>query len=185
MNNTINDTPALLELSDVSKIYRSGENELRALDQVSLTIRAGEFVAIIGQSGSGKSTLMNILGCLDRPGSGDYRVAGQRVAELDADELAALRRDTFGFVFQRYNLLATASAAENIEIPAVYAGHGQHARAERAQTLLARLGLADRGGHRPNQLSGGQQQRVSIARALMNNPAVILAGSRPDRSWTT
>jgi macrolide transport system ATP-binding/permease protein len=165
----------LLDLAGIRKVYRNGPTEVRALDGVSLTIRRGEFVAIMGQSGSGKSTLMQIIGCLDRPSSGSYRVNGRDVADLDKDELAALRRDTFGFVFQRYNLLATATAAENVEIPAIYAGTGRQARIERAHLLLARLGLADRAEHRPGELSGGQQQRVSIARALMNDAPVILA----------
>ena len=140
-----------------------------------LTIHAGEFVAIMGQSGSGKSTLMNIVGCLDRATAGTYHVLGRDVATLDADQLAALRRETFGFVFQRYNLLATSTASENVEMPAIYAGLDKASRRTRAGELLARLGLAERGDHRPNQLSGGQQQRVAIARALMNNPPVILA----------
>ncbi|MEX1148028.1 MAG: MacB family efflux pump subunit [Sphingomonadales bacterium] len=165
----------LLELDDVSRTYASGAEEIRALDHVSLAVREGEFVAIMGQSGSGKSTLMNILGCLDRPTSGEYRVRGQPVGDLDPDALAALRRDTFGFIFQRYNLLATATAAENVQIPAIYAGTPGSERATRAEALLNRLGLSDRSGHRPSELSGGQQQRVAIARALMNDPAVILA----------
>ena len=165
----------LLDLAGIRKIYRNGPTEVRALDGVSLTIRRGEFVAIMGQSGSGKSTLMQIIGCLDRPSAGSYRVNGRDVADLDKDELAELRRETFGFVFQRYNLLATATAAENVEIPAIYAGTGRQARIERAHLLLARLGLADRAEHRPGELSGGQQQRVSIARALMNDAPVILA----------
>ena len=167
--------PALLALDGVSKVYRNGAAEIRALDSVSLEIRTGEFVAIMGQSGSGKSTLMNIIGCLDRPSHGSYRVGGRDVAELSPDELAALRRDTFGFVFQRYNLLTTATAAENVEIPAIYAGRSWRERAGRAQSLLQRLGLGDRAHHRPGELSGGQQQRVSVARALMNDARVILA----------
>ena len=166
---------ALLTLENIDKRYQSGDVEVRALDAVSLAVERGEFVAIMGQSGSGKSTLMNILGCLDRPSSGSYRVLGADVAELEPDALAALRRDTFGFVFQRYNLLATASAGENVEIPAIYAGRPPAERAERARRLLAGLGLADRTEHRPSELSGGQQQRVAIARALVNDPPVILA----------
>lgn len=165
----------LLDLSGVGKVFASGESELHALSGVDLTIDAGEYVAIIGQSGSGKSTLMNILGCLDRPSSGRYRVAGHDIAHMDADAVAALRRDTFGFVFQRYNLLADATAVENVEVPAIYAGRRRDERENCALALLRRLGLGDRGGHRPGQLSGGQQQRVSIARALMNDAAVILA----------
>ncbi len=158
------DTP-LIQIDNVTKAYVTGESEVRALDGVSLTIHAGEFVAIMGQSGSGKSTLMNILGCLDRPTSGRYLVNGIDVADLTSDELAALRRDTFGFVFQRYNLLPTMTATENVELPAVYAGKPHAERLERARMLIARLGLGERGEHRPTQLSGGQQQRVSIARA--------------------
>ncbi|MBM0104650.1 MacB family efflux pump subunit [Steroidobacter sp. S1-65] len=168
------DTP-LIRVVDASRVYASGDSEIRALDHASLEIRRGEFVAIMGQSGSGKSTLMNILGCLDRPDAGRYEVNGVDVGTLDPDELAALRRDTFGFVFQRYNLLATVTAAENVELPAIYAGMPQQARRDRARSLLAKLGLGDRTDHRPNQLSGGQQQRVSIARALMNDAEVILA----------
>lgn len=166
---------ALLELQQVARIYPSGEHVVRALDGVTVSIAQGEFVAIMGQSGSGKSTLMNILGCLDRPSSGQYRIDGVDVARLDADQLAALRRDTFGFIFQRYNLLADATAAENVEIPAIYAGRSRAQRHQRAQQLLEQLGLGERVAHKPNQLSGGQQQRVSIARALMNDAPVILA----------
>jgi len=165
----------LLNLEHICRIFKSGDNVIRALDDVSLKIWAGEFVAIIGQSGSGKSTLMNLLGCLDRPTAGSYRVAGRDVSLFDPDELAALRRATFGFVFQRYNLLGSASAEENVEIPALYAGEHKVDRMARARKLLADLGLGDRCDHRPSQLSGGQQQRVAIARALMNNPPVLLA----------
>jgi len=165
----------LLELHHISRIYRNGDAELRALDDVSLSIWPGEFVAIMGQSGSGKSTLMNIIGCLDKPSSGNYRVRGKEAATLESDELASLRRDTFGFVFQRYNLLATATAEENVEIPAIYAALPKAERVSRSKSLLARLGIGNRGGHRPGELSGGQQQRVAIARALMNDPPIILA----------
>ena len=165
----------ILELTDLHKHYQNGDTTVRALDGVSLSIKPGEFVAIMGQSGSGKSTLMNIIGCLDRPTSGSYRVLSKEAAYLSADELAALRRETFGFVFQRYNLLATATAGENVEIPSVYAGLAKHKRTERALKLLDRLGLGDRTDHRPVELSGGQQQRVAIARALVNDPPVILA----------
>jgi macrolide transport system ATP-binding/permease protein len=165
----------LIEIDGVTKHYRQGATTVRALDGVSLTIEAGEFVAIMGQSGSGKSTLMNIIGCLDRPTGGSYRVAGTDVATLDTDELAALRCRTFGFVFQRFNLLPEITASENVQIPAAYAGRPKHERASRAQALLSRLGLGDRALHRPTELSGGQQQRVSIARALMNEAPVILA----------
>ncbi|MDD1619906.1 MAG: MacB family efflux pump subunit [Methylococcaceae bacterium] len=165
----------LLRLEHIQRFYPNGDTVVRALNDVSLTIWPGEFVAIIGQSGSGKSTLMNLIGCLDKPNSGQYRVLNRDVAGLDADQLAALRRETFGFVFQRYNLLNTASAAENIEIPALYAGLSKSARESRARQLLEQLGLGNRSEHRPMQMSGGQQQRVAIARALMNNPPVILA----------
>jgi len=165
----------LLELKNIQRYYPNGDSVVRALDDVSLTVWPGEFVAIIGQSGSGKSTLMNLIGCLDRADLGSYHVLDQDVAGLDADQLAALRRETFGFVFQRYNLLNNASAAENVEIPALYAGLPKPERHSRAVQLLDRLGLANRGNHKPMQLSGGQQQRVAIARALMNDPPVILA----------
>ena len=165
----------ILELSDIHKHYKNGETVVRALDGVSLKIGRGEFVAIMGQSGSGKSTMMNIIGCLDRPTSGSYKVLGREAARLEPDELAALRRDTFGFVFQKYNLLATATAGENVQIPSVYAGLPKHKRSQRALDLLSRLGLGDRTDHRPSELSGGQQQRVAIARALVNDPPVILA----------
>lgn len=165
----------LLNVKNLSRIYRTGDEEFHALDAVSLTIWPGEFVAIMGQSGSGKSTLMNILGCLDRASGGSYEVRGQDVAQHSPDALAALRRDTFGFVFQRYNLLATANAEENVEIPGIYAAMPKAARNDRARMLLAKLGLSERGSHRPSELSGGQQQRVAIARALMNDPPIILA----------
>lgn len=166
---------ALLELEKVSRLYPSGETLIRALDEVSLRIEAGEYLAIMGPSGSGKSTLMNILGCLDRPTKGTYRVAGYDVSALDPDQLAALRSRTFGFVFQRFNLLPDVTAAENVEIPAAYAGTPKRERMQRARELLGRLGLADRTEHRPSELSGGQQQRVSIARALINDAPVVLA----------
>ncbi|MEZ5985363.1 MAG: MacB family efflux pump subunit [Hyphomonas sp.] len=165
----------LISLKGVKRYFGSGDTEVRALDGITLDIHSGEFVAIIGQSGSGKSTLMNILGCLDRPTEGTYFVRGQDISDLNADELAAMRRETFGFIFQRYNLLASISASENVEIPAVYAGLNNADRREKAETLLTRLGLGDRTGHKPNQLSGGQQQRVAVARALVNDAEVILA----------
>src|SRR5512143_3471336 len=168
-------TATILELTDVHKHYQNGDTTVRALDGVSLSIKRGEFVAIMGQSGSGKSTLMNIIGCLDRPTSGSYKVLGKEAANLEADELASLRRETFGFIFQRYNLLATATAQENVAIPSVYAGLPKHERTTHANELLQRLGLGDRTDHRPAELSGGQQQRVAIARALVNDPPVILA----------
>ena len=166
---------ALLELNGVTRAYPSGEGVVTALNNISLRIAAGEMVAIMGTSGSGKSTLMNILGCLDKPTSGSYIVAGQDVSTLDSDALASLRRERFGFIFQRYLLLTHLSALANVEIPAIYAGYDKQARGSRANSLLQRLGLADRSSHHPNQLSGGQQQRVSIARALMNGGEIILA----------
>ncbi|MBB4305244.1 macrolide transport system ATP-binding/permease protein [Rhodobium orientis] len=169
------DTKPLIEVKGLTRAFRAGEDELLALDHIDLTIERGEMVAIVGASGSGKSTLMNILGCLDRPTGGSYRINGRETAERDADELAALRREHFGFIFQRYHLLAELTAVGNVEIPAIYAGRGGEERHERAVALLSRLGMDDRLGHRPGQLSGGQQQRVSIARALMNGAEVILA----------
>jgi macrolide transport system ATP-binding/permease protein len=165
----------LIELKNVSRYYGSGDTEVRALDGISLTINSGEFVAIVGQSGSGKSTLMNILGCLDRPTGGTYEIRGQNISGLDADALASLRRQTFGFIFQRYNLLASVSASENVEIPAVYAGLNLAERREKAEGLLTTLGLGERIHHKPGQLSGGQQQRVAVARALVNDAEVVLA----------
>ncbi len=165
----------LIELRGVTKTYQSGELAVQVLHGIDLSIFEGEFVAIVGASGSGKSTLMNILGCLDRPTSGAYLFRGEDVSSLERDALAGLRRNDFGFVFQSYNLIATATAAENVEVPALYAGVPPTERHKRANGLLEVLGLSDRGHHRPNQLSGGQQQRVSIARALMNGGRVILA----------
>ena len=165
----------LIQLRHIDKIYNRGELAVQVLHDVSLDIQRGEFVAIIGSSGSGKSTLMNILGCLDRPTRGDYRFAGRNVGELGRDQLASLRREAFGFVFQSYHLIPSANAVENVEIPAIYAGRPAGERHERAEALLTRLGLGERLGNRPSQLSGGQQQRVSIARALMNDAEVILA----------
>ena len=166
--------PALLELKAVCRTYTDGE-PLTVLKDVTLEIRSGEFVAIMGASGSGKSTLMNIIGCLDSPSAGTYSIRGIDVAGLNGDALAALRRDTFGFIFQRYNLMSDLSAIENAEVPAVYRGVGKAERKAHAGQLLVDLGLGDRLNHNPGQLSGGQQQRVSIARALMNGGPVILA----------
>ncbi|HEY0274775.1 MAG TPA: ABC transporter permease, partial [Paenirhodobacter sp.] len=168
-------TEPLISLRDVSRRFQAGDETITVLRDVSLDIYPGELVAIIGQSGSGKSTLMNILGCLDRPSSGSYTFAGRDVEALDPDQLAQLRREHFGFIFQRYQLLGDLDAVENVEVPAVYAGEGGRARRKRAQMLLSQLGLGDRFDHRPSELSGGQQQRVSVARALMNGGEVILA----------
>ncbi|MDP1983108.1 MAG: MacB family efflux pump subunit [Sulfuritalea sp.] len=166
---------ALIELTDVTKTYRSGELDVEVLHGISLKIYAGEFLAIMGASGSGKTTLMNILGCLDRPSSGTYRFMGEDVSGFERDELARLRREAFGFVFQSYNLIGTVSALENVEVPAVYSGMPPALRDSRARELLGSLGLGERLRHRPSQLSGGQQQRVSIARALMNGGRIVLA----------
>ena len=168
-------TTPLLRFEGVSRSYRAGDQVVHALRDVTLSIDAGEMVAIMGVSGSGKSTLMNILGCLDRPTAGSYRVAGEETATMDPDALARLRREHFGFIFQRYQLLGDLSALRNVEIPAIYAGRSSTARHARATELLQRLGLGDRLTHRPRELSGGQQQRVSIARALVNGGEVILA----------
>ena len=175
MSSAPHEAVPLIELRGVTKTYGEGELAVQVLHGIDLAIYPGELVAIIGASGSGKSTLMNILGCLDRPGSGSYRFMGTDVSALDRDELAGLRREAFGFVFQSYNLIATGTAADNVEVPAIYAGVPPHERHARAQELLGMLGLQERTHHRPNQLSGGQQQRVSIARALMNGGRVILA----------
>lgn len=168
------DTP-LMQVKGLIREFKAGEQTIRVLHDINLTINQGEMVAIIGQSGSGKSTLMNILGCLDQATAGDYKIYGQSVSRLDADALAKLRREHFGFIFQRYHLLGDISARDNVSVPAVYAGMDGQARSERAEKLLADLGLADKIHNRPNQLSGGQQQRVSIARALMNGGDIILA----------
>jgi macrolide transport system ATP-binding/permease protein len=172
--NTVADVP-LMQVKGLIKEFRAGEQVIRVLHDIDLTIRQGEMVAIIGQSGSGKSTLMNILGCLDQASAGEYKIFGQSVNRLEADELAKLRREHFGFIFQRYHLLGDISARDNVAVPAVYAGMDGQARSARAEQLLTDLGLADKVNNRPNQLSGGQQQRVSIARALMNGGDIILA----------
>jgi macrolide transport system ATP-binding/permease protein len=166
---------ALISLHSVRREFRSGEGSIAAMRDVYLDIARGEFVAIVGASGSGKSTLMNILGCLDQPTAGVYLFAGRSTATLTPDEQAELRREHFGFIFQRYHLLPELNALGNVEIPAIYASVAPLSRRDLAERLLARLGMADRGRHRPSQLSGGQQQRVSIARALINGGEVILA----------
>ncbi|MGP5547418.1 MacB family efflux pump subunit [Psychrobacter alimentarius] len=171
---TAADTP-LMQVKGLIREFKAGEQTIRVLHDIDLTINQGEMVAIIGQSGSGKSTLMNILGCLDQATAGEYKIYGQSVSRLDADELAKLRREHFGFIFQRYHLLGDISARDNVSVPAVYAGMDGQARSERAEKLLADLGLGAKVNNRPNQLSGGQQQRVSIARALMNGGDIILA----------
>jgi putative ABC transport system ATP-binding protein len=165
----------VIDLTDVTKVYNTGDVSLRALDGVSLQVHEGEFLAVMGASGSGKSTLMNIVGCLDRPTSGTYVLAGRNVSGMSRGELARTRNHVLGFVFQQFNLLARTSAMENVELPLEYAGVGSAQRRKKATAALGRVGLANRLTHNPNQLSGGQQQRVAIARALVNDPKVILA----------
>lgn len=163
------------ELQGISKVYGSGELEVKALDQLNLTVREGDYLAVMGASGSGKSTAMNILGCLDRPTSGTYRLNGMAVEQLDDDALADVRNRSLGFVFQQFHLLGHASAMENVMLPMIYAGVPRDERIERAQSALRRVGLAQRLENKPNQLSGGQQQRVAIARAIINRPCLLLA----------
>jgi putative ABC transport system ATP-binding protein len=166
---------SLISIADVHKTYKTGDVEVHALRGVSLEIESGEFVAIMGSSGSGKSTLMNLIGCLDRPTGGIYLLNGEEVSRLSREELAEVRNEVLGFVFQSFNLLARTSALENVELPLVYRGVGSKERHRRATAALAKVGLADRLDHTPAQLSGGQQQRVAIARAIVGEPKVILA----------
>ncbi|MFC2968593.1 ABC transporter ATP-binding protein [Acidimangrovimonas pyrenivorans] len=171
----VRDTAPLIALHGITRVYGSGEAEVRALDGVELAIREGEFVAIMGPSGSGKSTAMNIIGCLDRPTDGHYLFNGVEVANLSRDQRALLRRHYLGFVFQGFNLLSRTTALENVELPLIYKGVPRSERVELARTALARVGLEGREHHTPSQLSGGQQQRVAIARALVGSPMVVLA----------
>ena len=166
---------AVAELRGISKIYGSGDLEVKALDQLNLNVLDGDYLAVMGASGSGKSTAMNILGCLDRPTSGTYRLNGMAVEQLDDDALADVRNRSLGFVFQQFHLLGHASAMENVMLPMIYAGVPRDERVERAQSALRRVGLAQRLENKPNQLSGGQQQRVAIARAIINRPSLLLA----------
>ena len=163
------------ELISVSKVYGSGDLTVRALDRLDLTVQRGDYLAVMGASGSGKSTAMNILGCLDRPTSGSYRLNGQSVEQLDDDALADVRNRSLGFVFQQFHLLPQATAMDNVMLPMIYAGVPAEERRERAREALKRVGLSQRLENRPNQLSGGQQQRVAIARAIINRPALLLA----------
>ncbi|MFN3752206.1 MAG: ABC transporter ATP-binding protein [Thiobacillus sp.] len=165
----------LIEVTNLEKDYPTGAGVFHALRGVSLGIAAGEFVAIVGASGSGKSTFMNLLGCLDRPTRGSYRLGGRDVGRLSSDQLAALRNREIGFVFQGFNLLPRLTALDNVALPLMYAGAGRQARRQQAQAMLARVGLGDRSHHTPLQLSGGQQQRVAIARALVSRPRIIFA----------
>ncbi|HXU61582.1 MAG TPA: ABC transporter ATP-binding protein, partial [Polyangia bacterium] len=159
----------LIELTQVSKVYRMGDVEVHALREVSFAVDERDFVAVMGSSGSGKSTLMNIVGCLDRPSSGTYRLDAQEISRLDRRALARIRNHTLGFVFQSFNLLARTSALENVELPLMYGGVPARERRRRAEEALARVGLAERAHHHPNQMSGGQQQRVAVARALVTH----------------
>ncbi len=166
---------SIVAIEKLSKVYSLGTLELFALRDLDLSIEQGQYVAIMGPSGSGKSTLLNVLGCLDRPSRGTYRLAGEDVSRLDDDELSAIRGSQIGFIFQSYNLIAQLNVIENIEVPMYYQGYTEEESAERAEELATMVGLGDRFKHRPSELSGGQQQRVAIARALANDPAIILA----------
>jgi putative ABC transport system ATP-binding protein len=165
----------VIVLKDIVKIFHMGDQELRALDDVNFSVEEGDFVAIMGPSGSGKSTMMNILGCLDRPTSGEYYLDGREVASLSDDELARTRNKKIGFVFQNFNLLSKLTAQENVALPLVYAGVGEEERMERARKALEDVGLGDRLEHKPMEMSGGQRQRVAIARALINDPSIVMA----------
>lgn len=165
----------IIETHNIAKVYRMGNNEVRALQSISITINKGEYVAFMGPSGSGKSTLMNIIGCLDTPTSGTYILNNHLVSDMTENELAEVRNKEIGFVFQTFNLLPRATALENVALPLIYAGYSRSEREDRAMEVLESVGLGDRWHHKPNELSGGQRQRVAIARALVNNPSIILA----------
>lgn len=165
----------MIKMEKIRKVYNTGKIEVEALCGIDLHIRKGDFLTVIGPSGSGKSTLMNIIGCLDKPTSGDYTLNGRNIKQMDDNTLSELRNKEIGFVFQNFNLLPYASAYENVEMPLLFAGVGGKKRRERVTSILTRVGLADRMNHRPNELSGGQKQRVAIARALVNSPSIVLA----------
>jgi putative ABC transport system ATP-binding protein len=179
------DPQAVAELVDVTRVYRMGDNEVRALDGLSVAFGRGEYWSIMGSSGSGKSTLLNILGCIDRASSGDYIVRGQRVSELDDDALSEMRGRRIGFIFQSFNLIQQLNVLENILVPVFYQDDAGEEEIERAKMLAARVGLDGRLDHRPNELSGGQQQRVAIARALINDPPLLLADEATGNLDTT
>ncbi|UCF66928.1 MAG: ABC transporter ATP-binding protein [Acidobacteriota bacterium] len=171
----VGESEYVIEITDLARLYQMGQTEIRALDGVSLHVRRGEYLAVMGPSGSGKSTLMNMLGCLDTPTRGSYRLAGEEVSQLDDDALAAIRNERIGFVFQTFNLLPRLTALQNVELPLVYARMPARERRQRASEVLRLVGLGDRLDHRPNELSGGQRQRVAVARALIHDPAILLA----------
>ena len=166
---------ALIQLHDLTKIYEMGANQVKALDAINLSVEKNEYVAIMGPSGSGKSTLMNLIGCLDTPTDGSYILNGREVEKLDDNDLAEIRNKEIGFIFQTFNLLSRTNALQNVELPLIYAGVPRHERHRRASEALVAVGLGDRMDHKPNELSGGQRQRVAVARALVNNPSILLA----------